>query len=111
MYTSAHVSMLIHVHAHGAANTCAVSNTHVRVITCPQAFGDVRHLHSTLKPRGVIVVTYFDLRAATNAVSTLDGTLIQGIPISVACAGAHDKELGHVNQVGVRWHTWWYGRA
>ncbi|KAF5838586.1 RNA recognition motif 2-domain-containing protein [Dunaliella salina] len=69
-----------------------------------QAFGDVRHLHSALKPQGVIVVTYFDLRAATNAVSTLNGTLIQGIPISVACADAREKDPGNVNQGTMMFH-------
>jgi hypothetical protein len=66
-----------------------------------QAFGDVRHLHSALKPRGVIVVTYFDLRAATNAVATLNGTLIQNAPISVCCADASEKDPGNVNQVSL----------
>lgn len=82
---------------------------------CParaQAFGDVRNLHSGLKPRGVVVVSYYDLRAAANAAATLHGTLIQGLPISVSASdaraegGAGSKDAS-VNQVRCAGHVRW----
>lgn len=43
-----------------------------------QMFGDVRQLYTACKPRGFIMVTYFDLRSAIRAKNALHGTPAPG---------------------------------
>lgn len=49
----------------------------------PQVFGDIRHIYSACKHRGFIMVTYFDLRSAIRAQTTLNGTVLCGVPLEV----------------------------
>ncbi len=51
-----------------------------------QAFGDVQGLHTASKQLGIVVVAYYDLRAAVSAQNTLQGTLINKITIDVQFA-------------------------
>ena len=100
------------LHDHGGpSNTC----THVHEastepyappltpfsIAILQAFGDVRGMYTGAKPRGLVVVAYFDVRAAISARDTLQGTLIKTTPIDIEYShfrdAAGDK---NVNQVG-----------
>ncbi|GAX80354.1 hypothetical protein CEUSTIGMA_g7793.t1 [Chlamydomonas eustigma] len=49
-----------------------------------KSFGDVRALHTKAKEHmGVIVVSYFDLRAAVSAKSTLQGTLVNNQALEI----------------------------
>lgn len=65
-----------------------------------QAFGDLRGLYTGSKHRGLLVVTYFDLRAAISAYSTLQGTLMNNLPISLRYAAPKDAgQDSGVNQV------------
>lgn len=67
-----------------------------------QAFGDLRTLYTGSKHRGLLLVAYFDLRAAVSALTTLQGTLIKTTPISIRYAPARPTAGGQdsgVNQV------------
>lgn len=65
-------------------------------------FGDVRALYTGAKHRGVLLVCYYDLRAAVSAVSTLQGTLVCNQPINISFAAAkptisHDSNIHQVS--------------
>ncbi|GFH14333.1 uncharacterized protein HaLaN_10364, partial [Haematococcus lacustris] len=49
-----------------------------------EAFGDVRGMYTRRKADGVVVVDYYDVRAAASAASTLQGTLMQEQPIHLS---------------------------
>ncbi|KAJ9515790.1 hypothetical protein QJQ45_008687 [Haematococcus lacustris] len=49
-----------------------------------EAFGDVRGMYTRRKADGVVVVDYYDVRAAASAASTLQGTLMQERPIHLS---------------------------
>mmetsp|Transcript_20587 Transcript_20587/g.45080 ORF Transcript_20587/g.45080 Transcript_20587/m.45080 type:complete len:978 (-) Transcript_20587:2385-5318(-) len=48
-----------------------------------QSFGDVRTLFTSSKHRGLVVVSYYDVRAAVSAKNTLQGTLVRGLPLEI----------------------------
>jgi hypothetical protein len=55
-----------------------------------QAFGDVRSLHTSCKMHGIVVVAYYDARAAASAAATLNGTLILGMSIELQLTELRD---------------------
>lgn len=48
-----------------------------------QAFGEVRTLYTSLRMRGLVLVVYYDLRAAVSALGTLQGTLVRNQPLEI----------------------------
>lgn len=48
-----------------------------------KSFGDVKTLFSDARHRGLLIVTFFDLRAAVSAKSTLHGTLVNNLPLEI----------------------------
>ncbi len=75
----------------------------IPVSTCPispQVFGDVRHIYTVSKHRGIVMVSYFDLRSAARAQASLNGVPINGNPLEVQfCTPKGDPT---VNQVGLQ---------
>ncbi len=70
-----------------------------------QSFGEVRTLYSQSKQRyGVIIVAYYDLRAAVSAKTTLQGTLINGKPLEIHFSknkpGGSQQDPVAMSQVG-----------
>jgi hypothetical protein len=73
-----------------------------------QAFGDVQGLYTECKQGcGLVVVAYYDLRAAMSAQATLNGTLIGKQPISVGFAAQQARardgraSAGQVRKAGL----------
>jgi len=63
-----------------------------------QAFGDLRAIYTGAKHRGLLRVSYYDLRAAVSALNTLQGTLVSHKPISL-CYAAAKPTSGHDSNV------------
>eukprot|EP00798_Chlamydomonas_sp_ICE-L_P021450 gene21450-28420_t len=71
-----------------------------------KSFGELRTLYTAKLHMGLIVVSYYDIRAATGAKKTLQGTLVSNCPIDVQFIAPHSgtQELD-VNQDGANQGT------
>eukprot|EP00798_Chlamydomonas_sp_ICE-L_P021946 gene21946-28992_t len=63
-----------------------------------QSFGDVRTLPQTTSQRGMVLVSYYDLRAAIAACSTLQGTLVSNLPLDIKYAVSSKSDNQEINQ-------------
>jgi hypothetical protein len=64
------------------------------------AHGDLRTLYTAAKSCGLVIVGYFDLRAAVAATTALQGFLLAGRPLEVAYSAPKKGETNQINQVG-----------
>ncbi|KAF8060053.1 ML1 [Scenedesmus sp. PABB004] len=62
------------------------------------AHGDLRTLYTAAKGRGLVIVGYYDLRAATSAAGALSGAPLGGRPLEVAFSAPKRGEANQVNQ-------------
>ena len=72
-----------------------------RPALCPalQAFGEINSVYTACKHRGFVVISYFDIRAATLANHTLQGQALQGHALEVHFSLPKDeKESRQVGQ-------------
>jgi hypothetical protein len=65
------------------------------------AHGDLRMLYTAAKACGLVIVGYFDLRAAVAAMTALQGFLLAGRPLDVAYSAPKKGEVNQINQVRV----------
>lgn len=63
------------------------------------AHGDLRMLYTAAKACGLVIVGYFDLRAAVAAMTALQGFLLAGRPLDVAYSAPKKGEVNQINQV------------
>lgn len=66
------------------------------------AHGDLRMLYTAAKACGLVIVGFFDLRAAIAAMTALQGFLLCGRPLEVAYSALKKGEANQINQVGVQ---------
>lgn len=64
------------------------------------AHGDLRMLYTAAKACGLVIVGYFDLRAAVAAITALQGFMLAGKPLEVAYSAPKKGEVNQINQVG-----------
>jgi RNA recognition motif-containing protein len=65
------------------------------------AHGDLRMLYTAAKACGLVIVGYFDLRAAMAATNALQGFLLAGRRLDVAYSAPKKGEVNQINQVCV----------
>lgn len=65
------------------------------------AHGDLRMLYTAAKACGLVIVGYFDLRAAVAATTALQGFVLAGRPLNVAYSAPKKGESNQINQVCV----------
>jgi hypothetical protein len=65
------------------------------------AHGDLRMLYTAAKACGLVIVGFFDLRAAVAATSALQGFLLAGRQLEVAYSAPKKGDVNQINQVGL----------
>jgi RNA recognition motif-containing protein len=65
------------------------------------AHGDLRMLYTAAKACGLVIVGFFDLRAAVAATTALQGFLLAGRQLEVAYSAPKKGEVNQINQVGL----------
>lgn len=65
----------------------------------PQAFGEIHSIYTACKHRGFVVISYYDIRAATLANHTLAGQALKGQPLEVHFSLPKDEKESR--QVGI----------
>ena len=60
---------------------------------CLQAYGEIRSLYTAAKQQGFVVLSFYDLRAASLAMHSLQGAVVKGSPLTIRFS-SHKDNMG-----------------